>query len=103
MSEQTKTDAPKTETPESAAKKAALAKIGPDLMAAFRDVEEAYNEIHNLFKNEGLEKEAEFFEAQKIRTTKMMGWYDPKAKSKARIDRLKQQLAKLEQEAEGDN
>lgn len=81
---------------------AAKKRIAGEVTDALKDAADLMGQIEDLFKSEGLEKEAEYYAKQKERHLKMAGWYDPAAKKQAKIDRMKKMLAKLEAEAEAD-
>lgn len=81
-------------------------KIGGDLVARMEDASTLFSEVADLFRSlpnkpgetDTYAKEIEFFEGKKEQCLKIAGWYDPKARQKAKADRLRRQLAQIEAE-----
>lgn len=83
-----------------------LDKIGGDVVARLDDAGTLFKEIADLFatlpnkegETDTYKKEIEFFLGKQEQCGKMAGWYDPKARQKAKADRLRRQLAQIEEE-----
>lgn len=94
---------PENETEAKQTKDQMVEPIRGEVLARLQAIGETYAELGELFAGVGDEKSSDYYSKKKAAVLKMAGWYDPDAKKRAKIDRLKDQLLKLEEElaAEG--
>lgn len=77
---------------------AAVAPIRSEVLQILGSCKTAMTQIATMFAGVNEDKAAKYYAKKAAAFGTMMAWYDPDAKKKAKIERLKAQLAALEAE-----